>query len=181
MKRHVLMFAMLAAAMTTLSLASAQEVVHSQMPPCEPGYQWVQEIGYQDIDHPCCKRVPNMRKKWVYCSKPDYFCVPECRRGGCGNGGCDRDSCGDCFGPYCRKQLLKKQVECQYGTKCVVEITKEKVPCVIWKKVPCGTPSGVAPAPMPSSLPAPMPATTPTSSVPAPASSMPHVVSVVPQ
>lgn len=159
MKGHVLMLRMILFVGGFASLAVAQEACTDRPGQCEPGYRLIQEITYQEVEHACCKEVPNMRKKWVYCSKPDYFCVPNCRKGCCGrDGGCCGDGC--CQEPHrcnlhCREQLMKKQVECQYGTKCVVEITKEKVPCVIWRKVPCA-PVEHLPAPLPTSAPAPV-------------------------
>lgn len=166
MKGHVLVLRMIMFVGGFTSLAVAQEVCTDKPGQCEPGYRLVQEITYQEVEHACCKEVPNIRKKWVYCSKPDYYCVPNCKKGCCGqDGGCGGypDRCH----LHCRAQLLKKQVECVYGTKCVVEITKEKVPCVIWRKVPCAAVEH---------LPAPLPAT-----APAPLSDAASPVSVVPQ
>lgn len=162
MKRHALMLSLVLVGALS-GVAKAQEVCTDKPIYCEPGYRLVQEIGYKEVEHACCKVVPNKRTKWVYCSKPDYFCVSHCPhcRDRCGDdcGGCCQ-SCGSCKGPYCRQALLKKQVECVYGTKCVVEIVKEKVPCVYWRKVPCGPEA--LPAPM--STPAPMPAASPMTS-----------------
>ncbi len=117
------------------AVASAQETYLQKPATCEPGFEWVQETIYREMECPVCKVVPNLRKKWVYSSKLDYFCVPALH-GACGD-------CGACAGPYCRQVLLKKQIEYQHGTKCVVEMVKEKVPVVVWKKVLCASPGRV--------------------------------------
>lgn len=133
-------------------------------PPCEPGFKYIQVVEYHECDQVCCKRVPDVRKKWVYCDKPDHFCLPKCRLiGGCRKDGCGDDSCqascgescGECT-IHCKGQLYKKQVECVHGTKCVLEHVKTVVPCTVWKKVPCGPTENVAvpltavPSPLPS-------------------------------
>jgi hypothetical protein len=35
------------------------------------------------------------------------------------------------------------------GTKCVTEVVKEQVPCVVWRKVPCRPPPQVPDGPPP--------------------------------
>jgi hypothetical protein len=128
----------LASSSRAFSGASAQDMFAQPPGYCEPGYQWVPETVYREVECPVCKVVPNMRKKWVYCSKPDYFCVPAL------HGACKDGACAACSGPYRRELLLKKQIEYQCGTKCVVEMVQEKVPYTVWKKVPC--PSQEAPS-----------------------------------
>jgi hypothetical protein len=122
--------------------ASAQDVYGPKPASCEPGFRYVQVLEYREVERPVCKVVPVMRKKWVYRSKPDYFCLPACPLlKPCSPDGCT--GCGhgtNCEGPYCREKLLKKQVEWQCGTRCVVEVVKEKVPCRVWRKVPSGPP-----------------------------------------
>jgi hypothetical protein len=124
-----------------------QEVCAEKPSSCEPGYRYVEEVGYREVERAVCKVVPVKRAKWVYCSKPDYFCLPACPLLGkwCRDE-CDAcQPCEACKGPYCRQQLLKKKVEWECGTKCEVEVVKEKVPCTVWRKVPCG-PAEPAPA-----------------------------------
>ncbi len=126
-------------------------------PPCEPGYRYVQETGYREVDHPFCKVVPIKRTKWIYTSRPDYFCIPACPLTGLfhhGDGCCANEPCPACEGPNCRQKLFKKKVEWECGTRCVVEVIKEKVPCPVWRKVPCG-PGEVPPAPPPLLVPPP--------------------------
>lgn len=139
MRRSIRAIGMVLLSLSVLCLAALAEGPPSGPPPyCEPGFEYVQVVEYQEHDHPVCKIVPNKRSKWLYSSKPDYFCLPGCplhvRHDECG---CDvLEYCPTCKGPYCRCQLLKKKVEWTCGTKCVVEVVKEKVPCVVWRKVP---------------------------------------------
>jgi hypothetical protein len=126
-----------------------------QMPAyCEPGFKYVQAVEYKEIEHTFCKRVPDKRTKWVYCSKPAIFCLsPLCGhhdKHDCDGGDC----CQDCKERHCRRTLWKKKVEWECGTKCVVETVKVKVPCTVWRKVPIETEQS-APSQEPESLPRP--------------------------
>jgi hypothetical protein len=126
-----------------------------QMPAsCEPGFTYVQAVEYKEIEHTFCKRVPDKRTKWVYCSKPAIYCLsPLCghhHKHDCDGGDC----CQDCKERHCRRTLWKKKVEWECGTKCVVETVKEKVPCTVWRKVPIGTEQSV-PGQAPEALPPP--------------------------
>jgi hypothetical protein len=114
--------------------AEAQEGVAEQPPSCEPGFHLVPEVEYKEVEYPVCKVVPDMRTKWIYSTKPDYYCIPACPLFAKHHG----DSCPQCRGPFCRPKLLKKKIEYECGTKCVVEVVKEKVPCLVWRKVPGG-------------------------------------------
>lgn len=82
---------------------------------CEPGFQLVPVISYREVVMTVCKTVPEPRKKWVYDVK-------------------NEDKNGDAR-PKC--VLVKRQVDDTSGTKCVVETTLTKVPCVRYQKVPC--------------------------------------------
>jgi hypothetical protein len=102
---------------------------HHRTPPvCEPGYKVVEEIVMQDVTRQVCKIVQEHKKKWVYSFIDDPFCVKDSRR-------CD---CVQCAGPYCRKQLVKREVidPAHTTTKCVVETIVEKVPVKVYRKVP---------------------------------------------
>ncbi len=136
-------------------LASDREVCTEKPPSCEPGFRYVPVTELREVEHPVCKVVPAKRTKWVYSSKPDYYCLPACPCPCLHHKDSPCDACKHCEGPYCRQQLLKKQVEWECGTKCVVEVLKEKVPCTVWRKVPCGVP-GCSTGPLP---PAPTPVT----------------------
>jgi hypothetical protein len=161
MKRYALLPGLVLAVGGACLAAPPEEEVYAAKPAfCEPGFQFVEEAGYREVEHFHCKVVPDKRTKWVYCSKPDYFCVPACPLHGH-----HQDGCAHCQGPYCRPQLLKKKIEWECGTKCVVEVVKETVPCVVWRKVPCGP---AQPAPGPERLPPP------TGSAPPPANGAPR-------
>lgn len=105
---------------------------------CEPGFKWVQVTEYREVCRDVCKIVPDVKetKKWVYSQIDDPFCIKRSGRG-CADGACANE-CASCEGPYCRKQLVKKLVICKEPTtKCVVEKIMEKVPCTVYRKVPC--------------------------------------------
>ncbi len=107
---------------------------HHAKPACEPGYQLIEETVLQDVTRTVCKMVPETKKKWVYDWVSDPFCIPDSKHGQCPN----------CSGPYCRKQLVKRQVDVPCPTmKCVTETITERVPVVVYRKVP------IAAAPMP--------------------------------
>ncbi len=150
MRRYSLLIGLAAALGGARLVAPAQEVYREKPTSCEPGFRLVQETTYQEVEHPVCKVVPDKRSKWIYCTRPDYFCVPACPLH-CGH---HPDGCDRCRGPFCRQQLLKKKVEWECGTKCVVEIVKEKVPTVVWRKVPCA-PGQPGQSPAPELLPPP--------------------------
>ena len=96
-------------------------------PACEPGFQIVEEIVYQQVERFVCKMVPEVKKKWVYSMIDDPFCVQNTRHG----------QCPECSGPYCRKLLVKRQIDEPCPTmKCVTEKIVETVPVVRYKKVP---------------------------------------------
>jgi hypothetical protein len=115
---------------------TAREVYQDEPPaPAEPGFKWVRDVRYKEERHPYCKKVPEKIYKWVYDTRPDYYCLPSCplhlfhRKNDC-------DGCQDCKGPYYRPQLKKMQVETTVGWNCVVDYVKEKVPYVVWRKTP---------------------------------------------
>lgn len=135
------------------------EVYQHQPPPVvEPGYTWVREVRYKDVQHPVCKRVPDKKYKWVYDTRPDYYCIPPCpihlfRKSDCDDG----QGCPNCNGPFYRPQLKKMQVEIVCGTKCVVEYVKASAPYVVWRKVRIGAEAekGTLPHPVPTPTPIP--------------------------
>ncbi|MBI2807203.1 MAG: hypothetical protein HYX68_19650 [Planctomycetes bacterium] len=101
---------------------------HHARPPCESGFKLVEEITYQDVIKTVCKMVPETRKKWVYSWVDDPFCIRDAKHGQCPN----------CAGPYCRKQLVKRQIDVPCPTlKCVTEQVVERVQVVTYRKVPC--------------------------------------------
>lgn len=134
-------------------LASADGLIRHRrihdpsLPTCEPGYVWVEETCFHDVERFCCKMVPDKktRTKHVYSTKNDPFC--EKNAGGLGllqrlfhpcSSCCDSGECPTCDGPHCRVQLVKKSVKCEEPTmKCVIERTVEKVPYTVRKKVRC--------------------------------------------
>lgn len=123
----------------TLPSASADGILKKFhiKPVCEPGYKLVEEIEYQDVVKTVCKMVPDTKKKWVYSMIDDPFCVQNSKHG----------HCPECSGPYCRKLLVKTQIDEPCGTmKCVTETIVERVAVKVYRKVPCDTP-GVTPAP----------------------------------
>lgn len=146
MSLYTLRLAILVTAAGAYLPCAAQEPFAEKPAYCEPGFQYIPVTEYREVSHACCKQVPIIRKKWVYSSKSDYFCVPKFPACSCDKqAGCPSSpECGSCNGPFCRQQLIKKRVEYQCGTKCEVEIVKDKVPCVVWRKVPC---SQVGPPP----------------------------------
>src|SRR4029077_17506101 len=84
--------------------ASADGVLtkhHSTPPVCEPGFKIVEEIVMQDVTRTVCKQVCVPKKKWVYSQIDDPFCIRDSKHGTCAN----------CSGPYCRKLLVKTQVD----------------------------------------------------------------------
>ena len=106
---------------------------HHAKPACEPGFQIVEEIVYQDVTKSVCKMVPDVKKKWVYSMIDDPFCLHDTKHG----------QCPQCAGPCCRKLLVKKQVDVPCpGTKCVTETIVERVPVITYKKVPNAPPPG---------------------------------------
>lgn len=141
-------------------VASAQGPHTDKPPVCEPGYHYVEELGYQEVEHHVCKEAPNMRTKWVYSSKRGYYCLPRiCCHCTLDGSHPDHDAsasdhdCHCCKGPYCRKILLKKKTECQRGCKCNAEAVKEFVPCPVWRKVPCDSTAPVPGQHIPQVLP----------------------------
>lgn len=109
------------------------------LPPCEPGYQWVEVTTYKEVAHYACKIVPDIKKKWVYKTIDDPFCIPCGLDHGCccSSSCCPNMPCGTCQGPFPRKLLVKWEIEkpCPKN-KCVVEKTVEKIPCTEYRKVP---------------------------------------------
>ncbi len=134
MKRKLLAFAIVAFDFAlVLQSASADGILrnHNHLPPCEPGFQYVEEIVMQDVTRAVCKMVAETKKKWVYSTIDAPYCVQDSHHGGCEH----------CAGPYCRKLLVKRQVDepCQ-TMKCVTELIVEKVPVRVYRKVPCAAP-----------------------------------------
>lgn len=132
---------------------AGQEVYQEKPPaPAERGFKWVREVRYKEVRHPYCKKVPEKIYKWVYATRPDYYCLPPCpfhlfrRKNDCN----ECQNCQDCKGPYYRPQLKKMQVEMIIGWDCVVDYIKEQVPYTVWRKVPIGeTEQGRPTEPMP--------------------------------
>ena len=113
---------------------------HATPPVCEPGFKIVEEIVYQDVVKTVCKQVQEYKKKWVYSTIDDPYCIQGCHGGGCDN----------CKGPYCRQLLVKRQIlEPCPVTKCVTETIVEKVAVVVYTKVPCAPGEIVPPVMMP--------------------------------
>lgn len=133
MRRHVLPLAAFCVGLGgLLSGAHADGILkkhHSTPPHCEPGYKIVEETVMQEVTRTVCKMVPETKKKWVYSTIDDPFCIRDTRHGECPN----------CSGPYCRKLLVKTHVEVPCpGLKCVTETITEVVPVKVYRKVPCG-------------------------------------------
>lgn len=143
---------LLAGMRLALRALGAEEVYTEKPAYCEPGFQLIEETGYREVERRVCKEVPIKRTKWVYSARPDYFCLP---RWPCSGHDCSEE-CSNCKGLYCRKQLVKKRVEYECGTQCVVEVVKDRVPCAVWRKVPCEPAKPVA---LPTAT--PMPADSP--------------------
>src|SRR5262245_47201740 len=122
MKKSVLALMISCAALATTlpnPLASAHD--KKSLPPCEPGFQWVQVTEMKEVCRDVCKIVPDVKKttKWVYCSIDDPFCIH--KSGHHGHHDCE-PGCPSCHGPHHRKQLVKRQEVCEEPTtKCVVE------------------------------------------------------------
>jgi hypothetical protein len=138
MKREYLIFGgVLAGAIIVQPLARSEEVdgKESAAPP-EQGYRMVQKVEYKEIEHRYCKMVPVKRRKWVYCTKPDYYCHPPCpiHWPWHHKDDCDCQACRDCRGPFYRPQLMKKEIEWECGKTCQIEVVKEKVPVLVWRK-----------------------------------------------
>lgn len=160
-------------AMLQTSLASGHGHKSAPPGPCEPGYEWVEVTVYQEVVRDVCKIVPDIKKttKWVYSTVADPFCIQKSPHkpghlshllhGHKCDGHCE-GGCPTCQGPYCRQQLVKKQVVCEEPTtKCIVEKVVERIPCTTWQKVPCGTVIPTMPTPvMPPAtiVPEPIPA-----------------------
>src|SRR4051794_23086053 len=123
-----------------------QQVRHHGAPACPPGCQVVAETCYKDVSRDVCKVVPDTIKvkKWVYSCVDDPFCIPN---SGKKHGGllhhhdCD-EGCPRCEGPYCRTQLVKREVVVKEicTTKCVVEKVVERVAYTVYHTQPCGAP-----------------------------------------
>lgn len=136
--------------------------LHKKLPPCEPGYQWVEEKCYVDVECLVCKMVPDVKKtkKVVYSTKDDPFCIQHTGKPGwiklsdflpkhckdglchddCKEGLCNKESCPTCRGPYSRKLLVKKEITVEEPiTKCVVEKEVRQACYTVLKKVPCSS------------------------------------------
>ena len=111
--------------------AGAQGILKSHShskPVCEPGFKIVEETVIQEVTRTVCKMVPETKKHWVYSTIDDPFCVRDSKHGQCPN----------CAGPYCRKLLVKTQIDLPCPTlKCVTETIIERVPVTVYRKVPC--------------------------------------------
>lgn len=89
----------------------------------------------------CCEVVPKTKKKWVYETVDDGFCIPHSPLH---QSGCDKvPHCRSCT----RKLLVKKQIEVCDGYKCESKKTMEAVPCKVYRIVPCGPDTTAAPPP----------------------------------
>ncbi len=137
MKKSLLVLVMMFAAIGWLCGQDAPpENEPQRLPALEPGYEYVRKIEYKEVERRYCKMVPDKRSKWVYDTKPDYYCVPPCPlRKLFHHGDCEQcEACPACKGPFCRQQLMKKQIQWDCGQKCVVETVKDKVPYFVWRK-----------------------------------------------
>jgi hypothetical protein len=127
--------AVLFAAVAVLQPAGAEGILkkhHAAPPDCEPGFKMVAETVMQPVTRTVCRMIEEPKKKWVYDWIDDPFCIQDHKHGTCPN----------CKGPYCRKLLVKRQIELPCpNPKCVTEIITELVPVVVYKKVPCDTPA----------------------------------------
>jgi hypothetical protein len=143
MKSRIFAFAVIASALSVLGQdADADGILkrhpghHSAPPTCEPGFKIVEEIVMQDVVRQVCKTVPEFKKKWVYSFIDDPFCIQDSHHGHHGK-------CQQCDGPFCRKQLVKREVLEPCPTmKCVIETIVERVPVKVYRKVPCDAPGG---------------------------------------
>lgn len=137
-------------AVLALAGATAAAAGPHDGPACEPGYTIVEEVCYKEVVKKFCKVVPDVKKtqKWVYSCKSEDFCLPKCSCPLHGHKKCDTCAqCLECDGPMTKCLLVKKLVTTECPTsKCVVETVVEKVPYVVYRKVPCG-PGAAAPAP----------------------------------
>lgn len=176
--KRILVLSLLCVAGVRTHAADIVPIHHKyNLPPCEPGYKYVEETCYKEVCRYVCKLVPDIvkTKKWVYSTKEDPFCIKEStsclgclfNKGGLGHGlglghshkgcgpeGCAKVECPSCNGPHCRLLLVKKEVVCEEPSlKCVVEKVVEVVPYTVCKKVPCTTnaPGSVVPAAPPAS------------------------------
>lgn len=117
---------------------------------CAPNCPVTREVIYQDVIKHVCRKIPEVKKRWMYSWVDQPFCVPDFHKGGCPG----------CAGPYYRKVLLKRLVEEPCGEKCVVETMVEKVPVVVCRPSPCGgvsMPAGAPPTVVIPPLPRPIP------------------------
>src|SRR5829696_9680715 len=118
-----IMSLMLAAFATAIAWQTAAGQHHPNRqngpPACEPGFKIVEEVVMQDVVRHVCKHVTEYKKKWVYSTIDDPFCIPDHKHG----------TCAECAGPLCRKLLVKREVDdlCHPLTKCVIETIVEKV------------------------------------------------------
>jgi hypothetical protein len=158
MRNNLLCLTALAASLLAVPRSGAHD--HHTKPACEPGYTLVEEIGYKDVIKKVCREVPDVQKKtkWVYDCVQEDFCLTKCRcplHGLKHHHECEQcQSCSRCDRPMTKNLLVKRKVvEETITTKCVVETVVERVPYVIYHKVPCATP-GAAP-PLPEPLPRP--------------------------
>ncbi|HZZ77038.1 MAG TPA: hypothetical protein VFE62_00885 [Gemmataceae bacterium] len=134
MKLRLLAFAaIVVAAVCVLHPAGAEGILkkHHAPPACEPGFKMVAETVMQPVTRTVCRMVDEPKKKWVYDWIDDPFCIKDHKLGTCPN----------CKGPYCRKLLVKREIELPcLQQKCVTETITEMVPVVVYKKVPCDEP-----------------------------------------
>lgn len=156
--RFLVLLAALGGTAFLLGNSRAEEPVYESPPPCEPGFQVVEEIRYKAV--PCNKHVVAVQDtkkvtKAVYDVKCVDYAYKKCAFGyefgccsSCDGGG--NPDCVKCGKPRTRKILLKKFVteECP-TTKCEVQYDYEQVPYTVYRKVPIGavpgSPSGVRP------------------------------------
>jgi hypothetical protein len=134
MKRPLFGLAVLALGMAWSALAAQGP---PSLPPCEPGYTYVYETEYKQVEKYVCKVVPYTKKtkKWVYACKDSPFCIHKTHSGFLGMCGCPT-----CLGPFPRELLVKKEivVKEEQATRCVAEKVVTKVPCTVVRKVPLG-------------------------------------------
>ena len=68
------------AALSLLLAAAAPTPPGCGNEPCEPGYRWVEEDSFVEVERYVCKVVPDVKKvkKIIYTTKENPFCVRKC-------------------------------------------------------------------------------------------------------
>lgn len=108
-----------------------------ELPACEPGYTYVCQTEYKQVEKYVCKLESYVKKtkKWCYTTKDSPFCIHKDHAHLCCP--CDPPAC---LGPFDRQLLVKKEivVKEEPATRCVTEKVVTVVPCTVWRKVRIG-------------------------------------------